>query len=179
MLYVLDHMSCLFSAYKARKSRLQLQNAKNRPRTNFPTGEKLLLFDNNGVEALGVLDVHSLHVAVQLLLGTLLVVSASGNADAESVGNALYTVLPDLLVQRGVQTDISGALNHKISVSKSCSSWNVACPANPFFPSITILRAVGSRDNWKVEDLSYHSLGGEGLDLADSTGSALLEGNTM
>lgn len=112
---------------------MQLQNAKNRPRTNFPTGEKLLFFDNNGVEALGVLDVHSLYVAVQLLLGTLLVVSASGNADAESVGNALHTVLPDLLVQRGVQTDIRGALNHKFYVSKSCSSWGASIP--PIRPS--------------------------------------------
>lgn len=52
-------------------------------------------------------------------------------------------------------------------------------PANPSFPSIKILRTVGSWDDCDVEDVSYHSLGGEGLDLADSTGSALLEGNTM
>ncbi len=62
------------------------------------------------MEALGVLDVDSLNVAVQLLLGALLVVTSSGNADAQSVGDALDTVLPDLLVQGGVQTDIGGTL---------------------------------------------------------------------
>lgn len=62
------------------------------------------------METLGVLDVDSLDVAVQLLLGTLLVVTSSGNADAQSVGDTLDTVLPDLLVQGGVHADIGGTL---------------------------------------------------------------------
>lgn len=62
------------------------------------------------MEALGVLNVNGLHVAVKLLLGTLLVVSSAGNADAESVGNTLNTLLPDLLVKHGVHADIGGTL---------------------------------------------------------------------
>ena len=62
------------------------------------------------METLGVLDVDGLHVAVQLLLGTLLVVSSSGNSHAEAVWDTLDTLLPDLLVQLGVQTDIGGTL---------------------------------------------------------------------
>lgn len=69
-----------------------------------------LLFHNNRGQTLGVLDVDSLHVAVQLLLGTLLVVTASGNADAKAVRDTLDTILPDLLVQLGVQTDVGGTL---------------------------------------------------------------------
>lgn len=72
-----------------------------------------LLLDNDRVEALGVLDVDSLDVAVELLLGALLVVTSSGNADAQSVGDALDTVLPDLLVQGGVDADIGGTLDEK------------------------------------------------------------------
>lgn len=71
---------------------------------------RLLLLDGGRDQALGVLDVDGLDVAVQLLLGTLLVVSSSGDADADSVWNALDTLLPDLLVQLGVEADIGGAL---------------------------------------------------------------------
>jgi hypothetical protein len=76
-----------------------------------------LLLNNNGRETLGVLDVHSLDVAVELLLGALLVVTSPGNADAKSVWNALDTLLPNLLVELGVETDIGGALD---STSVSC-----------------------------------------------------------
>jgi hypothetical protein len=69
-----------------------------------------LLLDDNSVEALGVLDVDGLDVAVQLLLGALLVVTPAGDADAESEGAALDTLLPDLLVQLGVDPDVGGAL---------------------------------------------------------------------
>ena len=62
------------------------------------------------METLGVLHVDGLDVAVELLLGALLVVTAAGDADAETVGNALDTLLPDLLVQLGVEADIGGAL---------------------------------------------------------------------
>lgn len=68
----------------------------------------LLLLDDDRGKTLGVLDVHGLHVAVELLLGTLLVVSPPGNADAEPVGNALDALLPDLLVELGVDADIGG-----------------------------------------------------------------------
>lgn len=70
-----------------------------------------LFLDNNGHETLGVLDVDSLDVAVQLLLGILLIVSSSADAHTESVGNSLNTLLPDLLVQCGIDADISGLLH--------------------------------------------------------------------
>lgn len=62
------------------------------------------------METLGVLHVDGLDVAVELLLGALLVVTAAGDADAETVGNALDTLLPDLLVELGVDADIGGTL---------------------------------------------------------------------
>lgn len=69
-----------------------------------------LLLNDDRVKTLGVLDIHGLNVAVQLLLGTLLIVTSSRNADTQSVGDTLDTVLPNLLVQSGVQTDIRGTL---------------------------------------------------------------------
>ena len=75
-----------------------------------------LLFNNHRGEALGVLHIDGLNVAVQLLLGVLLVVSSSGNADTESERNALDTLLPDLLVELGVQADIGGALKQLVSI---------------------------------------------------------------
>lgn len=73
--------------------------------------DRHLLLDDNGRETLGVLDVDGLYVAVELLLGALLVVTSPGDADANSVWDALDTLLPDLLVQLGVDADIGGALN--------------------------------------------------------------------
>lgn len=70
----------------------------------------LLLINDNGVQTLGVLDVDGLDVGVQLLRGVLLVVTSAGNADTESEGAALDTLLPDLLVQLGVDADILGSL---------------------------------------------------------------------
>ena len=75
-----------------------------------------LLLDDNRVQTLGVLDVDGLHVAVELLLGALLVVTPPGDADAEPVRNALDTLLPDLLVELGVHADVDGTLR-AISVS--------------------------------------------------------------
>lgn len=76
-----------------------------------PGRSKICLLVNRGrEEALGVLDVHRLHVAVQLLLGALLIVSLPGDPHAESVGNALNAAFPDLLVELGVETDVGGAL---------------------------------------------------------------------
>lgn len=85
------------------------------PLEPVPTSERNILFahlflNNDRGEALGVLDIHGLNVAVQLLLGILLIISSSGDSDTESERNALDTTLPDLLVQLGVQADIVGAL---------------------------------------------------------------------
>lgn len=63
------------------------------------------------MQALGRLDVDGLDVGVELLLGVLLVVTLTGDADTETEGNALNTGLPDLLVESGVETDIGGTLN--------------------------------------------------------------------
>lgn len=69
-----------------------------------------LLVDRGSEEALGVLDVDCLHVAVELLLRALLVVTFPGNPYAEPVGNALDTALPHLLVELRIDTDIDGTL---------------------------------------------------------------------
>ena len=62
------------------------------------------------METLGLLDVDSLDVRVQSLLGALLVVTLTGDADTHAEWNALDTGFPDLLVELGVQTDVLGAL---------------------------------------------------------------------
>jgi hypothetical protein len=64
------------------------------------------------MQALGLLllDIDSLDVAVQLLLGALLVVSLSADAHAQSEGDAFDAALPDLLVQLRVETDVAGSL---------------------------------------------------------------------
>lgn len=80
------------------------------PRTLSQEKFLYLFLNNNRGEALGVLDVHGLDVAVQLLLGTLLVVSSSGNSHADSVVDTLDTLLPDLLVELRVDANIGGTL---------------------------------------------------------------------
>jgi hypothetical protein len=62
------------------------------------------------VKTLGDLDVDSLDVGVELLLGALLVVTLAGDADTEAERNTLDTGFPDLLVELGVETDVGGAL---------------------------------------------------------------------
>ena len=76
-----------------------------------------LLLNNHGVQALGVLDVDGLNVAVELLLGTLLVVTSARDSDPDPVCNTLDTLLPDLLVQLGVDADVGGALRKSVSRS--------------------------------------------------------------
>lgn len=80
------------------------------PRRFFSLSAFALLVNRGREEALGVVDVHRLHVAVQLLLGALLVVSLPGDSHAESVGNALDAAFPDLLVELGVEADVRGTL---------------------------------------------------------------------
>jgi len=84
-----------------------------------------LFLNNNGDKTLGVLDVDSLDVAVELLLGALLVVSPSADADAESVRDTLDTLLPDLLVQLGVDADIRRLLLRMLVTSswKAHGDW--------------------------------------------------------
>ena len=72
----------------------------------------LLVVNNSSVETLGLLDVDSLDVRVELLLGALLVVTLTGDAHTETERNALDTAFPDLLVQLGVEADVAGALLH-------------------------------------------------------------------
>ena len=62
----------------------------------------LSILNDLGVKTLGVLDVDGLDVGVELLLGTLLVVTLTGDADAETERNALDAGFPHLLVELGV-----------------------------------------------------------------------------
>lgn len=80
------------------------------PSLSFSLTQHLSILNDLGVETLGVLDVDGLDVGVKLLLGVLLVVTLTGDADAEAVRHTLDAALPDLLVQLGVETDVLGAL---------------------------------------------------------------------
>jgi hypothetical protein len=62
----------------------------------------LSVLNDLGVQTLGVLDVDSLDVGVELLLSAFLVVTLTRDADTETERNALDTGLPDLLVELGV-----------------------------------------------------------------------------
>jgi hypothetical protein len=68
------------------------------------------VLDDSGLETLRVLDVHGLDVGVKLLLGALLVVTLTGDADTETERNTLNAGFPDLLVQLRVEADVVGAL---------------------------------------------------------------------
>lgn len=82
----------------------------------------LLVVDNGGLETLRLLDVDGLDVGVELLLGALLVVTLTGDADTETEGNTLDTALPDLLVELGVETDVLGALDRVRRLAAALSS---------------------------------------------------------
>jgi hypothetical protein len=75
------------------------------PPKKFPALSPLLLsplrvLDDNSVQALGLLllNIDGLHVAIQLLLGALFVVSLPADAHAKSEGDAFDAALPDFLV---------------------------------------------------------------------------------
>src|SRR4051812_22306541 len=119
-----------------------------------------LLLDDDGRQALGVLDVHGLNVAVELLLGTLLVVTFPGDADTEPVWDTLDALLPNLLVELGVETDIGRALD-PASVSCSFPDHSGGPP-----PSRCRPRSGGQ---------TYHGLVGEGLDPLDGLGALFLK----
>ena len=71
----------------------------------------LSVLNDLGVETLGVLDVDGLDVGVELLLGAVLIVTLTRDADTEAERNALDAGL----VQLWVEADVGGALG---SVSK-------------------------------------------------------------
>ena len=120
-------------------------------RTQAGDSNRLVVLDDGGVEALGVLDVDSLDVGVELLLGALLVVTLTGDADAEAERNTLDAGLPDLLVELGVEADVLGALG-------SVSGY--------------------SNRNERVGK-THHGLLSESTDLLDGAGSPLLEAHAM
>ena len=101
------------------------------------------------METLGVLDVDGLDVRVELLLGAVLVVTLTRDADTEAERNALDAGLPDLLVQLGVEADVGGALERLALVA--------VCGASP----------------------TYHGLLSETTDLLDGAGSPLLEADAV
>ena len=70
----------------------------------------LLLVDDGGLETLAGAEAEDGHgVGVELLLGTLVVVTLALEAHTQSAGEVLDTVLPHLLVELGVKTNIGGA----------------------------------------------------------------------
>ena len=81
----------------------QLLSQSFRPRfISLASRSHLCVLNDSRLKALGILDIHGLNVAVQLLLGTLLVVTLSGDADTETERNALDAGFPDLLVELGI-----------------------------------------------------------------------------
>lgn len=75
----------------------------------------LRVLDDGGLETLGVLDVDGLDVRVQLLLGALLVVTLTRDADTEAERDTLDARLPHLLVELGVEADVLGALSQLLA----------------------------------------------------------------
>jgi hypothetical protein len=124
----------------------------------------LRVFDDLGVETLGVLDVDGLDVRVQLLLSTVLVVTLTADTDTEAEWDTLDTGFPDLLVELGVEAHILGALE---DVS---------------MPSLDTRRQHDTRCGMRPATqmlFTYHSLLSEALDLPDRPGSPLLEAHTV
>lgn len=64
------------------------------------------IFHHNSSQSLWILHVHRLHVTVQLLFRTFLVISLSRYPHAQSVWHAFDTCLPDFLVELGVKADV-------------------------------------------------------------------------
>lgn len=81
------------------------------------------VLDDSGLQTLGVLDVDGLDVGVELLLGTLLVVTLTGDADTKAEWNTLDTGFPDLLVQLGVEADVGGTLYYMLARTRQLARW--------------------------------------------------------
>lgn len=72
----------------------------------------LCILHNDSLQPLTLLllNVHRLHITVQLLLRALLVVTFPRDTHAQSVGDAFDAGFPDLLVQLRVEADVFRAL---------------------------------------------------------------------
>lgn len=125
------------------------------PSPNYATHLRILDNDRLQSLALFLLDVHGLHVAVQLLLGTLLVVALPRDAYPESIGDAFDAGFPDFLVELWVETDVGGAL----------WVW-------------VLVRGGKGRGKGRKRE-TYHAYSRELLDLLDRPGSALLKLHAM
>ena len=80
-----------------------------RTRDNDKT-EKLLLVNDGGLETLGGAEAENGDgIGVKLLLGSLVVVTLALKTHTKTAGEVLDTVLPYLLVELGVETDVLGA----------------------------------------------------------------------
>lgn len=114
-MYAADFCACCTGAWQVLRHGKPCSTLTSACNAVMPSSIHLSVLNNGGLETLGVGDVDGLHVGVELLLGVLLVVTLTGDADAEAEGNALDTALPDLLVQLGVETDVGGTLEKMVS----------------------------------------------------------------
>lgn len=113
---------------------------------------RLVFFNSHRLQTFGVLHIDGLNVAVQLLLGTVLVVTLTRDANAKSEWDTLDTALPDLLVELGVETDVLGTLSNTRQFLSTFLS---------------------------AEIQTHHLLVRKRLDLLDGPGGSLLEGYAM
>jgi hypothetical protein len=91
----------------------------------------LSILNDGSLQTLGVLDVDCLDVAVELLLGVLLVVTLSRDAHAQPVWNTLDALLPHLLVELGVQADVLGALERNCELAHATLLQQIAVVRRP------------------------------------------------
>lgn len=68
------------------------------------------IFHHNSSQSLWILNVHRLHVTVQLLLGTFLVISFPRYPHAQSVWHTFDARLPNLLIELRVEADVFSSL---------------------------------------------------------------------
>ena len=71
---------------------------------------KLSVLHNGCLQALGVVDVDGLHIAIKLLLGVLFVITLARDTDTNAVRDAFDAVGPDRLVQLRIEADVFGTL---------------------------------------------------------------------
>ena len=93
------------------KSSLALSNIQELE-SSYSLNLFVVLLDNSRLQTFRILYVHCLDVRVQLLLGTLLVVTLTTDADADSEWYTLDAGFPDLLVELWVEADVLGALSN-------------------------------------------------------------------
>lgn len=129
----------------------------------------LRVLNDHGLQALGLalLDVDGLHVAVQLLLGALLVVTLAADAHAQAERHTLDARLPDFLVQLRVEADVAGSLYTKRKPQRS-ARWKQMNRGGAH-------SLVGSNLPLRREGQTYHSRGGKLADLLDRARGSLLE----